>query len=118
MSDIDQLVARYLGTWNDSDPARRRAEIEAVWEPDGQYVDPFQDVTGPDQIDAMIGDFQARFPGSVFWLLGPIDAHHRQVRFGWAFGPEGGDPTGTGMDVLIHTPNGRLAKLYGFFDGA
>ncbi|WP_305784394.1 nuclear transport factor 2 family protein [Symbioplanes lichenis] len=118
MSDIDRLVTRYIGTWNDPDPAHRRAEIDAVWEPDGRYVDPVNAATGPEQIDAAIAGFQAQFPGVTFRILGAIDTHHDLARFGWAFGPTDGEPITTGTDVLLHTAHGRIARVYGFFEHA
>jgi hypothetical protein len=118
MSDLDQLIARYVATWNDTDAAHRLAEIQAVWEADGQYVDPINDVRGAEQLNDAIGGFQTQFPGVVFRLVGPIDAHHAHARFNWAFGPEGGDPIVTGTDVLVHTANGRLSSVVGFFDSA
>ncbi|MBL7259320.1 nuclear transport factor 2 family protein [Paractinoplanes lichenicola] len=118
MIDIAQLVGRYVATWNDTESAHRRAEIDAIWEPDGRYFDPVNAATGPDQIDAMISGFHRLHPGVTFRPAGPIDAHHELARFGWEFGPEAGEPIATGMDVIAHTANGRLATVYGFFDPA
>jgi hypothetical protein len=116
MSDIDQLVSSYLSMWNDTDSAHRRTVIDAIWEPTGQYVDPVNDATGPEQLNAMVTGFQAQFPNVAFRRTGPIDAHHQLARFTWEFGPEGGDPIATGTDVLVHTAQGHLTKVYGFFD--
>ncbi|MFC7645189.1 hypothetical protein ACFQX6_34515 [Streptosporangium lutulentum] len=46
MNEITKLVERYLATWNITDAAERRAEIEAVWAEDARYVDPWP--TSPD----------------------------------------------------------------------
>jgi hypothetical protein len=116
MSDLDELVGSYLSTWNDTDAAHRRLVIDKIWEPGGRYVDPVNDATGPEQIDAMVSGFHAQFPGVAFRRTGPIDTHHELARFTWAFGPEGGAPIATGTDVLVHTGHGRLVNVYGFFD--
>jgi len=34
---------------------------------------------------------QEQFPGFRFRLAGAVDGHHDQARFGWEFGPAGGD---------------------------
>ena len=40
MSDINDTVDRYIAAWNETDPAARRAAIDAVATPDVTYVDP------------------------------------------------------------------------------
>ena len=54
MSDFTKLAEQYIATWNETDPSARRALIDEVWSPGGQYIDPLAEVTGHDQIDAVI----------------------------------------------------------------
>ena len=61
--NMNDLVARYLETWNETDPAARRKAIDELWAPDGAYTDPMAAATGPDQIDATIAAVQGQFPG-------------------------------------------------------
>ena len=64
-----------------------------------RYTHPLADVTGHDAIEATIAAVQAQFPGSVFRLTGPVDAHHDQVRCeigGLAVGTAAA-PTGPGL---------------------
>jgi hypothetical protein len=42
---VADLVRHYLATWNETDPARRRA-IDQLWAVDGSYIDPLVEVTG------------------------------------------------------------------------
>src|SRR5690606_27147929 len=44
--DTTALVERYFGTWNETDPARRREAIAEVWTEDGRYQDPVQAAEG------------------------------------------------------------------------
>ncbi|MFG1920412.1 nuclear transport factor 2 family protein [Cryptosporangium sp. NPDC048952] len=115
MSDIEQLVTRYLETWNETDPARRRAEIDAVWADDALYIDPLAVAEGRDAIDATIGAVQAQFPGLVFRLTAGVDAHHEQARFQWELGPADGEALVVGFDVVV-LADGRLSRVYGFLD--
>ena len=57
-----------------------------------------------------------QFPGWVFRLAGPIDAHHDQVRFTWSLGPAGEEPPVVGSDVAITDGDGRFARVSGFLD--
>jgi hypothetical protein len=81
------VAGRYLAAWNATDPAARRALVEEVFAEDVTYTDPLADVAGRDGLAATIAAVQAQFPGWVFRLAGPADAHHDQLRFTWHLGP-------------------------------
>ena len=87
MPEVHEVVDRYIATWNETDPARRRELIERTWTEDGQYLDPLIAGEGQEGIDAMIEAVQARFPGYRFRRTSEIDAHHDRVRFSWELGP-------------------------------
>ncbi|MFE7563251.1 nuclear transport factor 2 family protein [Kitasatospora sp. NPDC057500] len=114
-TDLQQLAARYLAAWNETDPAARRRLVDEAWAEDGTYTDPLAAVTGREGVDALIGAAQAQFPGLVF-TLGPVDAHHGIARFTWNLGPAGEVPLVIGFDVLVADAEGRIASVYGFLD--
>lgn len=116
MSDVNELVGRYIDAWNETDPAARRAAVEAVWTEDGTYVDPLADVSGHDGIDGLIAAVQAQFPGFVFRLGTPVDAHHDLARFTWELGPAGGEAVVVGFDVIVRAEDGRVRHVHGFLD--
>ena len=109
---MNDLVASYLQTWNETDPAARRKAIDELWAPDGVYTDPMAVAAGRDQIDATIAGVQGQFPGLAFTLAGPVDAHHNTARFTWNLG----DELVTGFDVLVLDADGQISKVYGFLD--
>ena len=116
---MQDVIERYLDCWNESDAAARRKLIEQVWAPDATYTDPLAEVTGRAAIDAVIAAAQAQFPGYVFTLAGPVDAHHRQARFSWNLGPEGSpgaEPVVVGSDVALTGPDGQIVAVFGFLD--
>ena len=115
MSDFTKLAEQYIATWNETDPAARRALIDEIWSADGQYIDPLAEVTGHDQIDAVIAAAQQQFAGMKFRLAGPVDAHHDQARFTWELGPDG-TAVVVGFDVTKQDADGRLALVLGFLD--
>ncbi len=110
------LVQRYLAAWNATDPAERRAAIEAVFAPNARYVDPLADVTGTDALDALIAGAQEQFPGMRFTPVGEVDAHHDVCRFQWGLGPEGAEPLVIGFDVVTVGKDGRITGVHGFLD--
>jgi hypothetical protein len=116
MSDFDTVVDRYLATWNETDPARRRASIDELFADDVRYVDPMAAVEGRDALDALIAGVQQQFPGLVFSPAGPVDAHHEQARFSWNLGAPGGEPVVVGFDVAQRGADGRIQRVLGFLD--
>jgi SnoaL-like domain len=115
MSDFTKLAEQYIATWNETDPAARRALIDEIWSADGQYIDPLAEVAGRDQIDAVIAAAQRQFAGMKFRLAGAVDAHHDQARFTWELGPDG-EAVVVGFDVARRDADGRLALVLGFLD--
>jgi hypothetical protein len=113
---MKDVIARYLDCWNQTDPAARRALIEKVWASDAEYTDPMAQARGHAAIDATIGAVQQQFPGLVFSLAGPIDAHHKQARFTWGLGPDGAEPLVIGFDVAVTDENDKITTVLGFLD--
>lgn len=110
--NANELVARYLETWNETDQAARRKAIDELWAEDGVYTDPIAVAAGRDQIDAAIGAVQAQFPGLACTLAGQVDAHHDIARFTWSLG----DDLVIGFDVLVLDAGGRISRVHGFLD--
>jgi len=116
MSTFDDLAQRYIDTWNETDPTARRAAVEQLYSEDARYVDPMAVAEGRDAIAATIRAVQGQFPGFVFRLTGPVDAHHDQARFGWELGPAGQEAPIVGFDVAVTDEAGRIQTVLGFLD--
>jgi hypothetical protein len=116
MTDLTKQAEQYIAMWNEKDAAAREAVIERLWAPAGRYVDPLAAVAGREGIDAVVQAVQGQFPGMSFTLLGPVDAHHDQARFGWALGVAGDEPIVVGFDVIEVDANGQIETVLGFLD--
>ena len=113
---MQEIVERYIAAWNEKDAQRRRELVDALWTENGSYTDPLADANGRAEIDGLIGAVQQQFPGFVFTLAGPVDAHHRQARFTWGLGPEGGEALVVGSDVAVTGEDGQIVAVFGFLD--
>lgn len=109
---------RYVATWNETDPGRRRAGIAAAWAEAGTYRDPLMASDGHAGVDAMLAGVQARFPGFVLKRTSRVDAHNGALRFTWSLGPASGPSVVEGVDFCTLAPDGRLASVVGFIDKA
>lgn len=116
MSDINELVGRYIAAWNETDADKRKAVLAEVFADDAAYTDPLVAVRGRDGLDAAIAGVQEQFGGLVFSLGGAVDAHHDIARFTWNLGPEGADPVIVGFDVAVIGDDGRIRQVLGFLD--
>lgn len=117
MSDLNDVVERYLATWNETDGTARRAAITELWTEDGVYVDPLASVAGHDGIDQLLAGVQGQFAGLTFVLGSEIDTHHNIARFRWHLVPApGAEPIAIGFDVAVVADDGRLTGVYGFID--
>jgi hypothetical protein len=114
---MQEIIERYLATFNESDPVCRRELLDGLYTSDSTYTDPHVDLHGPEQIEAFIAQTQERFPGVTFTLGGPVDTHHNQARFQWHAGPAETPDAYVGFDVIV-TEDGRISNVYGFMDAA
>jgi SnoaL-like domain len=113
---FDELVARYVAIWNDTNPTSRRLAVDELFATDARYVDPLVDARGRDAIDTMIGAVQSQFPEFVLRLAGPVDGHHDQARFTWELGPAVGEAPVAGFDVAVVGEGMQLTEVRGFLD--
>ncbi len=118
MTDVQAVIRRYIESWNETDPQRRRALIADLYTEQAGYTDPLVSVRGHDAIDQFVGAAQTQFAGLQFSLGSGVDAHHDQARFTWHLAPPGApEPVVIGFDVAIFD-DGRLRDVYGFIDKA
>ena len=116
MTATPDLADRYLAAWNETDRSARTAALAGLFADDVRYTDPLVAADGRPALDATIGAVQAQFPGFVFRLAGPVDAHHDQLRFTWELGPAGQDAPIAGFDVAVVDDSGRIRTVLGFLD--
>jgi hypothetical protein len=116
MSDVNELVDRYLAAWNETDADARRALIAETFTEQARYTDPMVAVSGRTDLDVTIAAVQVQFAGLAFSRGGEVDAHHDTARFTWNLGVPGEEPLVVGFDVLALDPQGLIERVHGFLD--
>jgi hypothetical protein len=114
-NNLNDLVDRYIASWNELDVERRRELIAETFTPNARYVDPMMQGDGHDGIDALVGGVHAQFPGFRFALSRPAESVDGHVRFSWQLGPAEAPGLIEGTDFARVT-DGRLASVHGFLD--
>lgn len=115
MSDITDLIDRYIAMWNETDDNRRRALVRSIFHVEATYADPVVQGEGVAGIDAMVKGVQERFPGHRFRRTSMVDSHNGAARFGWELGADGEPNLVAGVDFAVIS-GGRLKSVVGFFD--
>ncbi len=115
MNTVVQIADRYIATWNETDAGRRQALLAEAWAEGATYTDPLAHGKGRNEIGALIGAVQQRFPGFRFALDGKPDGYGDHVRFSWMLGPSGEADMIKGTDFAV-VENGRLKSVTGFLD--
>jgi hypothetical protein len=101
VSNLIDLIDRYIASWNETDVQCRRELIARTWTEDSIYADPLMRSEGLAEIEAMIAAIQARFPGGCLRRTSEVDTHENRVRFAWQLGPEHGPPLAGGVDFGV-----------------
>jgi hypothetical protein len=110
-----EIVELYGAAWHERDEDARRALLERVWADGGTYCDPTVRLDGREALLAHMAGFQERRPGDRLELTSGVDEHDGWLRFGWRLLGADGALVLEGMDVGTLGPDGRLARIVGFF---
>ena len=113
-----RVVAQYMAAWNEPDASLRRALLQQCWSEDGVYVDPTVALQGRTALDRHIARVQSGRPGARLEFMSGIDVHHDAARFLWRLVRADGTCGETSVDFGEFGPDGRLAKIVGFFGPA
>jgi hypothetical protein len=137
MTNLNELVDRYVAVWNEPDADTRRTSIASLWTEDAVHlVQPTEEmvaaadglrmvahlqVTGHDALEERVTHGYEDFVGSgkfSFRRRGNIGRVGDAVKFSWEMVATGsGEVAGWGTDVVILAPDGRIRTDYQFIDG-
>ncbi|MET9610542.1 nuclear transport factor 2 family protein [Streptomyces sp. NPDC006512] len=116
----NELLARYVALWNETDPARRRERVEALYAPDAVYVfyrkDPIRGHAAI--LDQLAYTHQVYGPmGYEFRSSNNATGHHDVVRFNWVMvSAATGEMEMSGQDIVVLAEDGRIQADYQFHD--
>jgi hypothetical protein len=114
---LDELAVldAYVSAWNTPEADKRAQILAACWGPEATYTDPTVDLHGAAALAAHIDGRLAARPGFVIEIVGEVRRHHSWATFAWRVN-SGGEIPVSGIDCVEFAPDGRLARVVGFFD--
>ena len=115
--DIDaaDVVDAHLEAYALADADRRNALIAAIWNTDGELLDPPLEGRGHAEISALADVVLAHYAGHRFVRTTAVDAHHGFARYGWDLAGPDGSVAVSGTDVVQFDGAGKLLRIVGFF---
>jgi len=117
MTQADTLSDRYLAVWNETDPARRRERIEALWAPGGATTHRLLEARGYDAIVQRVAGANEKWvrEGGFEFRTGEVQAHNEVVRLAWEMvRPDTGEVDTRALSHLVLDREGRILCDYQF----
>ena len=114
-TSVPASIDRMFAAWNEPDPVKVRAHLDAALADDVRFVDPTIDLVGIDAFEANVHDVHGQIPGAVYERSQQVQHHHGHYRYPWTIHRDG-EVLLTGADVTVVDDAGRVATVIGFFD--
>jgi hypothetical protein len=115
MSTLPGCFATLLAAWNEYDPARLRAHVEAALTKDVAFTDPHYQIVGIDAFIDQVNEVRAREGRVRLMPTSGVDMHHDRARYSWVMVREDGSRF-EGFDaVQVDLEEGKICRIDGFF---
>ncbi len=109
------LADRFFSVWAETDPAKRKAQLQAVAIDTLAFRDPYSCTDGLDDLNAHIAAAQKFMPGVVLERQGEARQCQGLAIVDWIVRGKDGNPQAKGSNVLELAPDGRLARVTGIW---
>ena len=117
--DAAEIVTRhvdaFLRAWGEPDGKRRRELLEACVTREISFRDAFSANEGLEDLLANLDAVQIFLPGAALSRSGDVRLSHGTALADWTATKDGGEPMGTGTNVFELAPDGRIARVTGFW---
>jgi uncharacterized protein YndB with AHSA1/START domain len=110
-----ERVDAFLRAWGDPDAAARRQLLESAAAPDVVFRDAFSATDGVEELLANLAAVQIHMPGMTLERNGTVRQAHGTALADWTAKAADGSPRGSGTNVYDFAPDGRIARVIGFW---
>lgn len=105
-----------LEAWGSSDAAARRSLLGSCAAPHIEFRDAYSATSGLDDLLAHLDAVQVYMPGVTLSRDGDVKVSHGTAFAGWKASKPDGSPAGKGVNVYDFAPDGRIARVVGFWE--
>lgn len=115
MPALPACFGTLLAAWNEYDPAKLRALVEAALAPDVAFTDPNYKIVGIEAFLAQVHEVRAKEGRVRLKPTSGIDMHHDRARYAWTMIREDGSRL-EGFDAVeVDLAAGKIRRIDGFF---
>jgi hypothetical protein len=116
--DLRGLLERYIGAWNDRDPARRAGAVRELWAADGAVINARREHRGHDAVIQAIAGSYERFiaDGYRYRTREGTSSHHDGVCVLWEMLDPDGSVDSLGANFLLLDQERRIRLDYQFVE--
>jgi uncharacterized protein YndB with AHSA1/START domain len=115
--DLGALVDRYFALWAEPDAVRRLAVLDAIATEGVVFQDKFGSTRGRTDLNAHIGACQVHMPGVLLHREGSVRQCQGRALADWSASGAQGPSRGRGTSAFDLAPDGRIARVVGFWSG-
>ncbi len=114
-ANLAAIADRYFAAWAEKDAAARGRALEGAVTEEVEFRDAFGCTSGRDELDAHIAASQVHVPGASLSRAGEPRQCQGMALVDWKVSGPGGMPFGSGTNVFQLAPDGRIARVVGFW---
>ena len=114
-ANVIERVDAFLRAWGEPDGEIRRALLESCATPGIVFRDAYSATAGLDDMLANLEAVQIFMPGVTLARSGDVRHSHGTAIAAWT-AKRNGDPAGRGTNVYDLSPDGRIARVVGFWE--
>jgi uncharacterized protein YndB with AHSA1/START domain len=111
-----ERVDAYLSAWGNPDAAARKSLLTANASGEIEFRDAYSATSGLDDLLAHLDAIQVYMPGITLSRSGDVRLSHGTAISGWRASKKDGSPAGKGVNVYDFAPDGRIARVIGFWE--
>jgi len=111
-----ERVDAYLKAWGDPDAAARKSLLGSCAALEIEFRDAYSATAGLDDLLAHLDAVQVYMPGVMLARDGDVRLSHGTAIAGWKASKQDGSPAGRGINVYDFAPDGRIARVVGFWE--
>lgn len=114
-ADATALADRWFAVWNEPDAKRRHALFASLVTDDVLFQDAYSCTYGAADLEAHVAGAKVHMPGITLHRDGEARQCQGTVLVGWSAKSADGSLLSKGSSVFELTPDGRLARVVGFW---